>query len=57
MFTIAKTDPATSDHKALTFFLVPMESAGLSRRPIQQLDSMAAVAFEHPLHASGSHPS
>ncbi len=41
MFTIARTDPATDNHRGLTFFLVPADSAGLTRRPIEQLDGRA----------------
>ena len=41
MFTIARTDPATNNHKGLTFFLVPTDSAGLARRPIEQIDGRA----------------
>ncbi len=44
MFTIARTDPATSNHRGLTFFLVPMGSDGLSRGPIEQIDGRAGFA-------------
>jgi alkylation response protein AidB-like acyl-CoA dehydrogenase len=44
MFTMARTDPATSNHRGLTFFLVPMRSDGLSRRPIEQIDGRAGFA-------------
>jgi alkylation response protein AidB-like acyl-CoA dehydrogenase len=41
MFTIARTDPTTDNHKGLTFFLVPTDAAGLTRRPIEQIDGRA----------------
>jgi alkylation response protein AidB-like acyl-CoA dehydrogenase len=44
MFTIARTDPTSTNHRGLTFFLVPMRSAGLSRRPIEQIDGRAGFA-------------
>jgi alkylation response protein AidB-like acyl-CoA dehydrogenase len=44
MFTIARTDPKTVNHRGLTFFLVPMDSVGLTRRPIQQIDGRAGFA-------------
>jgi alkylation response protein AidB-like acyl-CoA dehydrogenase len=44
MFTMARTDPATNNHKGLTFFLVPMGSDGLIRRPIEQIDGRAGFA-------------
>ncbi len=44
MFTIARTDPQTDNHRGLTFFLVQMDSDGLTRRPIQQIDGRAGFA-------------
>jgi alkylation response protein AidB-like acyl-CoA dehydrogenase len=44
MFTIARTDPATDNHRGLTFFLVAMDSPGLTRRPIEQLDGRSGFA-------------
>jgi alkylation response protein AidB-like acyl-CoA dehydrogenase len=44
MFTIARTDPATDNHRGLTFFLVPMGSGGLTRRPIEQIDGRSGFA-------------
>jgi alkylation response protein AidB-like acyl-CoA dehydrogenase len=44
MFTIARTDPATDNHRGLTFFLVPMASDGLTRRPIEQIDGRSGFA-------------
>lgn len=36
-FVIARTDPNSSAHKGLGFFLVPMHQAGIEVRPITQL--------------------
>ncbi len=36
-FVIARTDPASSAHKGLGFFLVPMHQCGVEVRPITQL--------------------
>ncbi|HZK74272.1 MAG TPA: acyl-CoA dehydrogenase family protein [Clostridia bacterium] len=44
MFTIARTDPATNNHRGLTFFLVSMASNGLTRRPIEEIDGRAGFA-------------
>jgi alkylation response protein AidB-like acyl-CoA dehydrogenase len=44
MFTIARTDPTTNNHRGLTFFLVPTDSEGLTRRPIEEIDGRAGFA-------------
>jgi alkylation response protein AidB-like acyl-CoA dehydrogenase len=44
MFTIVRTDPTTSNHRGLTFLLVPMRSPGVSRRPIREIDGRAGFA-------------
>jgi alkylation response protein AidB-like acyl-CoA dehydrogenase len=44
MFTIARTDPATTNHRGLTFFLVAMDSKGLTRRPIEEIDGRSGFA-------------
>ena len=44
MFTIARTDPATDNHRGLTFFLVPMTAGGLTRRAIEQIDGRSGFA-------------
>ncbi len=36
-FVVARTDPTTSDHKGLGFFLVSMHQPGVTVRPIEQL--------------------
>lgn len=36
-FVIARTDPASSGHKGLGFFLVKMDQPGITVRPIQQI--------------------
>lgn len=36
-FVIARTDPASSGHKGLGFFLVKMDQPGVTVRPIQQI--------------------
>jgi alkylation response protein AidB-like acyl-CoA dehydrogenase len=44
MFTIVRTDPATSNHRGLTFLVVPMNAPGLTRRPIREIDGRAGFA-------------
>jgi alkylation response protein AidB-like acyl-CoA dehydrogenase len=44
MFTIVRTDPATTNHHGLTFMLVPMRSPGITRRPIREIDGRAGFA-------------
>ncbi|MCD9622253.1 acyl-CoA dehydrogenase family protein [Rhabdothermincola salaria] len=36
-FVVARTDPGSSRHKGLSFFLVPMDQAGVEIRPIIQI--------------------
>jgi alkylation response protein AidB-like acyl-CoA dehydrogenase len=44
MFTIIRTDPATSNHRGLTFMLVRMNTPGVTRRPILEIDGRAGFA-------------
>lgn len=49
-FVIARTDPASSRHKGLSFLLVPMDQAGVEVRPIVQLTDTSEfneVFFDH----------
>ncbi|MDG2305835.1 MAG: acyl-CoA dehydrogenase family protein [Candidatus Binatia bacterium] len=49
LFGMFRTDPESSRHKGLTFILVPLDTPGVTVRPISQLDglpSFAEVFFE-----------
>jgi alkylation response protein AidB-like acyl-CoA dehydrogenase len=37
MFVLARTDPEAGKHRGLTFFLLPMEQAGVEVRPIRMI--------------------
>lgn len=43
-FGLFRTDPAAQRHRGLTYFLFPMDSPGLSIRPITQLDGSTGFA-------------
>ncbi|MRI34006.1 acyl-CoA dehydrogenase [Endozoicomonas sp. OPT23] len=43
-FGIFRTDPESSRHKGLTFILVPLDSEGVTVRPIEQLDGLPGFA-------------
>ncbi|MFT6275234.1 MAG: alkylation response protein AidB-like acyl-CoA dehydrogenase [Halioglobus sp.] len=43
-FGMFRTDPASERHKGLTFILVPLESEGITVRPIPQLDGLPGFA-------------
>lgn len=40
-FVLARTDPEVPKHKGITFFIVPMDSEGITVRPIVQMDKNA----------------
>ena len=44
MFGIFRTDPSAERHRGLTFILVPLESEGVTVRPIAQLDGETGFA-------------
>ncbi len=49
IFGLFRSDPAAERHRGLTYFLVPMDSPGVTVRPIAQLDGetgFAEVFFE-----------
>ena len=49
LFGLFRSDPGAERHRGLTYFLVPMDSPGLTVRPIAQLDretGFAEVFFE-----------
>jgi alkylation response protein AidB-like acyl-CoA dehydrogenase len=49
IFGLFRSDPEAERHRGLTYFLVPMDSPGVTVRPIAQLDSetgFAEVFFE-----------
>ncbi|MGH9030129.1 MAG: acyl-CoA dehydrogenase family protein [Acidimicrobiales bacterium] len=49
VFGLFRTDPEAERHRGLTYFLVPMDAAGVSVRPIAQLDGetgFAEIFFE-----------
>jgi alkylation response protein AidB-like acyl-CoA dehydrogenase len=49
MFGLFRTDPESERHRGLTYFLLPLDSPGVTVRPIAQLDSetgFAEVFFE-----------
>jgi alkylation response protein AidB-like acyl-CoA dehydrogenase len=35
---LARTDPTAAKHRGITAFLVPLDSAGITRRPIKQIN-------------------
>jgi len=43
-FAIFRTDPDAGRHRGLTYFLVPLDAAGVTVRPIAQLDGEAGFA-------------
>jgi len=43
-FGIFRTDPESSRHRGLTFILIPLDSAGITVRPIAQLDGETGFA-------------
>jgi alkylation response protein AidB-like acyl-CoA dehydrogenase len=44
MFGLFRTDPSAERHRGLTYFLVPLDSPGVTVRPIAQLDGEAGFA-------------
>jgi alkylation response protein AidB-like acyl-CoA dehydrogenase len=44
LFCIFRTDPQSERHHGLTFVLVPLDAAGVTVRPIQQLDGETGFA-------------
>ncbi|SDH70939.1 acyl-CoA dehydrogenase family protein [Pseudomonas panipatensis] len=44
LFGMFRTDPASSRHHGLTFILVPLDSPGITIRPIAQLDGLPGFA-------------
>lgn len=44
LFGMFRTDPASSRHHGLTFILVPLDSPGITVRPIAQLDGLPGFA-------------
>ena len=44
MFGLFRTDPESDRHKGLTYFLVPLDSPGVTVRPIAQLDGETGFA-------------
>jgi alkylation response protein AidB-like acyl-CoA dehydrogenase len=49
LFGLFRTDPTAGRHRGLTYFLLPMDAAGVTVRPIAQLDGetgFAEVFFE-----------
>jgi alkylation response protein AidB-like acyl-CoA dehydrogenase len=44
MFGIFRTDPAAERHRGLTFILIPLDQAGITVRPIAQLDGETGFA-------------
>ena len=43
-FGLFRSDPASSRHRGLTYFMFPLDSAGVSIRPIRQLDGETGFA-------------
>lgn len=43
-FALFRTDPGAERHRGLTYFLVPMDAPGVTRRPVAQLDGEAGFA-------------
>ena len=44
LFGMFRTDPDSERHRGLTFILVPLDAAGVTVRPIEQLDGEAGFA-------------
>ena len=44
LFGLFRTDPGSERHRGLTFILVPLDAAGVTVRPIEQLDGEAGFA-------------
>jgi alkylation response protein AidB-like acyl-CoA dehydrogenase len=44
LFGLFRTDPSSERHRGLTFILVPLDTAGVTVRPIEQLDGEAGFA-------------
>ncbi len=44
LFGMFRTDPESSRHKGITFILVPLDSEGITVRPISQLDGLPGFA-------------
>jgi alkylation response protein AidB-like acyl-CoA dehydrogenase len=44
MFGLFRTDPESSRHRGLTYFLVPLDAEGVTVRPIRQLDGEPGFA-------------
>src|SRR5438874_9329261 len=44
MFGLFRSDPESERHRGLTFILVPLDAAGVTVRPIRQLDGEAGFA-------------
>jgi alkylation response protein AidB-like acyl-CoA dehydrogenase len=44
LFGMFRTDPNSERHRGLTFILVPLDAAGVTVRPIEQLDGEAGFA-------------
>ena len=44
LFGLFRTDPSSERHRGLTFILVPLDAAGVTVRPIEQLDGEAGFA-------------
>jgi alkylation response protein AidB-like acyl-CoA dehydrogenase len=57
IFCIFRTDPEAERHRGLTYFLVPADTEGLTRRPVGRLDGepgFAELFFENAkVHESG----
>ena len=43
-FGLFRSDPDSERHRGLTYFLIPMDAAGVTRRPIAQLDGETGFA-------------
>jgi len=43
-FGLFRSDPTQERHKGLTYFLIPMDAEGITRRPIAQLDKETGFA-------------
>jgi len=44
IFTLFRTDPEAERHRGLTYFLVPLDSPGVTVRPIRQMDGEPGFA-------------
>jgi alkylation response protein AidB-like acyl-CoA dehydrogenase len=50
MQLLARTDPSAAKHKGISALLIPLDVAGIDRRPIRQMDGkaeFAAMAFDN----------